>query len=93
MVDSKQYEQAIHESYLREILFFHQFTKDFSLEIFPLYGIVLWLIRALYHTNMLMYPKLGCVELVCLLHNHKYTPPLGLPLVLLYVLVVVQYTP
>ena len=32
-----------------------------------------------------MYPKLGYVDLMCLLHNHKYTPPS-----LLYVLVVIH---
>ena len=32
-------QQAFHESFLHENRLFHQFTKVFSLESFPLYGI------------------------------------------------------
>ena len=34
-VDCRQYEQAIHESFLCKILYFHQFTKVFSLKKIP----------------------------------------------------------
>ena len=36
------HKQAIHESFLCENHIFHQFAKVFSLESFPLYGILLW---------------------------------------------------
>ena len=39
LVNSRQYKQTIHESFLHEIQFFHQFAKVFSLERFPLYSI------------------------------------------------------
>ena len=37
-VDSRQYKRAIHESFLREIPFFHKIAKVFYLERFPLYS-------------------------------------------------------